>query len=786
MKPSLGAARLTSMTAQVWTAFRSGCPLCDTCPAVPLFALAAVGIVSAEFACRTGTLTLPAVICLLGGGMVAAGMRPWRPRRLAVLPLAVAWTVLHHEAPWDRLGRHAPERCCRMWVRGTVCDLRTVSEETDVLPPPQAVVLAVRSFRLPGEARWHPTRSSVLVRTSPETVPAYGERVMAEGVLVRDHPSPVSRGFDYAFYLRTRGIRHLFEPRGLQRESAATGWRRAVACLLRARGALAAGLTRGIHDEDNAGLLLAMLFGFRSGVDARTHSQFLRSGAIHLFAVSGLHVGIMAVVLGKTLQWLGMSQRRRCAALPVLLGLYVLMTGASPSAARAWLMLSIGLVSRACFRAVSPINVVAVAGLVLLLANPLALFQTGFLFSFTLVAVLVLGWPMAANLAAAACERELWLPRARKHPWRSALVRKTVQAATAGLLAWFGSAGIMLHTNGMLIPAALPVNILLSTLAGFILSLAVPKALLSCLCLPGTAFLLDGFLGGMLNALLHLVRLLVDWGSRNGASLTLAPPGLPSVLAYYAFLALALAPPRQRALRLAGGCGAVVWILAMALRPDPEPVVAVFHGGGPQPPVLLLEDMGGLPPVQVFCGSRGTTRDLMAWMQERGHRGTRLLVIPWRDSHAAGAVAPTLALIETDTVLFGDPGPPPGIASRTQNTPNSAGQRVRCLGDSNRTGSPWTRVRVTGNADGRTVTVHLGNSAEQADITLHVTAGGRATVTVRNTNGECASVDTLPSLRRHCTILPLRSSNASNPRMPARPRAFHAPWSASVPRASLR
>ena len=138
---------------------------------------------------------------------------------------------------------------------------------------------------------------------------------------------------------------------------------------------------------DAAGLPQAMLCGDRSGLSAAVQEALSASGASHIVAVSGLHV---AMLFGVLLLLLG--NRGWQTALPggLLLLLYVLMTGASPSVVRAALMLGLLLLGPLLGRENDPPTALALAALLCLLANPWAVSNLSFQLSFAAVAGLLL------------------------------------------------------------------------------------------------------------------------------------------------------------------------------------------------------------------------------------------------------------------------------------------------------------------------------------------------------------------------------------------------------------
>ena len=136
--------------------------------------------------------------------------------------------------------------------------------------------------------------------------------------------------------------------------------------------------------------MAAIMFGCRHGVDYRNRKNFLQSGVMHIFAVSGLHVGMLALSLFIFLRWLPF--RFRYLFVPFLLFIYVFTTGMQASALRAFFMIGIWSVMKGLFYKLSPLNIVFITASIMLIINPLTILGAGFQFSFTIAFFLVLSW----------------------------------------------------------------------------------------------------------------------------------------------------------------------------------------------------------------------------------------------------------------------------------------------------------------------------------------------------------------------------------------------------------
>lgn len=147
------------------------------------------------------------------------------------------------------------------------------------------------------------------------------------------------------------------------------------------------GLEGNEHGHD---LLCAMLLGERAKLDARDKKTFVDAGAMHVFAISGLHVMVLARIF-VFLSVLTLLPLRFAGVIAIpLVWLYVLMVGSPPSAVRAGAMSSICLVAAIFWRRPNGIVAWAISFLATHIANPLQAINVGSGLSFIVMLALVI------------------------------------------------------------------------------------------------------------------------------------------------------------------------------------------------------------------------------------------------------------------------------------------------------------------------------------------------------------------------------------------------------------
>ena len=145
---------------------------------------------------------------------------------------------------------------------------------------------------------------------------------------------------------------------------------------------------RGSLNDQAYRLLSSLILGRYELVKAERR-YFIDAGSIHLLAISGMHVGLVAAFLFFPLGIFCVPYRLRLVIAAALIFLYAFMAGASPSILRAALMyifLAAGFFLR---RHLLPMNLLGLAGIVILVFSPSAFFNIGFQLSFLAMAALI-------------------------------------------------------------------------------------------------------------------------------------------------------------------------------------------------------------------------------------------------------------------------------------------------------------------------------------------------------------------------------------------------------------
>lgn len=148
--------------------------------------------------------------------------------------------------------------------------------------------------------------------------------------------------------------------------------------------------------EGTAPLVNALLTGDRSSLDDSVMNSFRDSGASHILALSGLHLGIIYGILLKVTSIFGKHptvKAVRSLIIISLCGIYTLATGASPSLVRAFLFILVNETARLTHRSNNPLRVYCAALFIQTAINPQVISSTGFQLSYLAMAGIFLLYP---------------------------------------------------------------------------------------------------------------------------------------------------------------------------------------------------------------------------------------------------------------------------------------------------------------------------------------------------------------------------------------------------------
>lgn len=263
--------------------------------------------------------------------------------------------------------------------------------------------------------------------------------------------------FNYRRYLEGQGIKYMafFRPGDIREYR--TGTRHTVreSSLIAAHAMIGAFRKAGLRGE-SLGLVTALTIGDKELLDREHLTSFSRSGAMHIMAVSGLHVGMISMALSWMLFFLRgrLTVVRAAIIVPALWG-FAFITGLSPSVLRATIMFTFLQAGSLMHRPAASMNSLLASAFIITAVRPAVLFEAGFQLSYLAVAFIIAFYNPLYRLLKARNRIADWL-------WQMAAVSLVAQAGTLALtVRLFNTFPLLfLLTNIVVIPVSFIVLLL--------------------------------------------------------------------------------------------------------------------------------------------------------------------------------------------------------------------------------------------------------------------------------------------------------------------------------------
>lgn len=283
-------------------------------------------------------------------------------------------------------------------------------------------------------------------------------------------PENFTPTFDYVRYLHHRHVSGTLYTREWKKcDSITYGWK---AQALHHRDKLLDYYQRAGVKGDELAVLSALTLGYKEDLSEDIVQQYSISGASHVLALSGLHIGILCMIITSffAIFLRGRNKTRWCRLLSLpLIGGFVALVGFPVSAIRAAVMFSFLVIGSCLTRVGFSLNTLALTAFCMLVYNPFYLFDVGFQMSFAAVASLLLLQPWMEGL----------IPRPQ-----NAILRYLWGITTVSLSAQVGVVPLIIYYFSRISTYALVVNLWVVPLTFLIVSLSIPFLLLSLLPLP--------------------------------------------------------------------------------------------------------------------------------------------------------------------------------------------------------------------------------------------------------------------------------------------------------------
>lgn len=294
---------------------------------------------------------------------------------------------------------------------------------------------------------------------------SYGDELILTGKLSEPQPKAGLSRFDYKAYLAHNGIYAILttDRRGIIRiteKSPNASSIKKLALLIRKKA------DNIIYEHlpfESASVLSAILLGKRGNLPSGLQNAFINTGTVHILAISGLNVGLVAFIFYMVLSAFRLNRQLSTLLIICLITLYAIVTGWQIPVVRATIMIVIMLIGVLVGRDASSLNSLALAAIITLLVNPKQIFLPSFQLSYAAVFALINFTPKLDRLF-----RLEKLAHCRNFLAR--FFSYTLKVFTVSLAAWIGTAGLVAYHFNIISPVGLLANLIVVPVSFFVIA----------------------------------------------------------------------------------------------------------------------------------------------------------------------------------------------------------------------------------------------------------------------------------------------------------------------------
>ena len=439
-------------------------------------------------------------------------------------------------------------------IRGLIVrDLRVDDRDGSLnvtRPMDPSTTFYLRAGEIQTAGGWAPVQGTLRVWVGePVNDLEIGDHVQVHGWLDRVRPATNPGQFDIAAYLRDQGILAVATVKsrqGIERlPNSLSGLPARIVASIR-HGAWLALSGDWPAGTQSLGLAQALLLGYRQDIDSRLYEAFCRTGLLHYVSLSGMHFGILVGIVWFMAKTAGLLRLARAAVCAVAVGIFLLAIPPSAPALRAGIICWVFCASLLLRRQGHPINTLAIAAMILLLARPTQLFDASWQLSFACMLGI---FSLSRRIDGAF--HEMTGNRLRpSNPFEAPFAIRILKGLACGVIAllsvglgaWLGSAGILLYQFYSLTPLSVVWTVLVFPGVWVVMMLGLVKILVSFL-MPPLGPLTAGLLAGSTDVLIWAVERL---GDLDVSTIRIGHICAAPVLLYYTLLMLAMFAPFQR------------------------------------------------------------------------------------------------------------------------------------------------------------------------------------------------------------------------------------------------
>ncbi len=365
----------------------------------------------------------------------------------------------------------------------------------------------------------------------------YGDDVEMEGKLHRPFEFAADSDFSYRDYLKRKGIEFILsvKKQGYVNVIGKDQGNPVKSCLFKFKDRLNGILEKHFSGAE-LGIMQGFLLGDRFNIPKQINEIFRLSGVIHILAISGFNVGIVSGIIFLFLKMLPIGRKFQYFLTMGILILYAILTGAQPPVVRATIMAVVFMVSFIIEKEPEPLNTLSCAALIILLINPMNIFDVGFQLSFISVLSIIIFYSRFVDiflkLSGFAPEEDDPDKRERILAFRDVLWKYIVKSSALSLAAYLGVAVLVAYYFHLVTPIVVVANLVVIPLASIIDILGI-ALLLAGLIVPMAAFLFTNCIKVLMAFMVWAVFLFVQI---PGAHFSISSMNVWVVIGYYGIM----------------------------------------------------------------------------------------------------------------------------------------------------------------------------------------------------------------------------------------------------------
>ena len=402
---------------------------------------------------------------------------------------------------------------------------------------PEKNVLIVRCMRIKKDAQYFPVEGSIRLVIPPDLNFNYGDFIRFQSALKNIHSFKNPGGFDYEKFLNRQGIYASgFVPNNsgiiLLRGNSASSWKLMLESFRNY-------LRKIIYENSSSPqreIITAMIIGDQNAIPAEIRDNFNKTGTSHILSISGLHIGMVAatafffiIILLQFSEYLMLRFniiKIAAAASFILVLIYALIAGMEVTVVRSALMALIFLVALISGKQRDLYNTLALAGLIILIISPEALFDISFQLSFLSVLALIYIVPRFSSITSTSFQT---LPR-----WGQSTIRYLKMSIIVCLAATIGTLPLIIYYFNRVSAITVIANLIVVPLLGEV-ALAISMLAIIFAFSPLLAGLFIKAASFITQLSIIIINKLADL---SWSSFTITKPGIFEIILFYLFFIL--------------------------------------------------------------------------------------------------------------------------------------------------------------------------------------------------------------------------------------------------------